>query len=215
MARGAGFRHSHCIKINMSSINYLRIFGKSWKTIFVICIIGLIIALAFSFAQPLRYSSTVRLLVTQSLGNGVDPYTAIKYSEKQVSNIAQIVDTTSFFTSVLQKSQIDPSYFPTEDNQRRAKWSDTVDIVSDSGTGVMSVVAYHTDREIAKKLAQAVAEEIVIITPTYYQNSRAQIIDDALASRTIVKPNILKNAFLGILIGILVSVLVVLWGVKE
>ena len=200
----------------MATTNYVRLFLKGWKTISVASCLGLILALGFSFAQPLRYSSTVRLLITQADSAGLDPYTAIKSAERIGQNLSAIVYTSSFFDSVMAKGQVDASYFPSDEISRRTKWQDSVDTSVDTGTGVMSVVGYHTDRAQAQALAMGVAEQIVAITPNYFGTAvKAQIIDEAVPSRFFAKPDLLKNAALGIVIGFLLGTAWVLGRVKR
>ncbi len=190
----------------MATTNYIRLFLRGWPTIAVASALGLLLAMGFSFAQPLRYSSTVRVLITQANATGLDPYTAIKSSERIGQNLSAIIYSSSFFDSVMTKAQVDASYFPSDDIDRRKKWAETVEATVDAGTGVMSVVAYHTDRAQAKELAMAVAEGIGTIAPNYFGASvRAQIIDDALPSRFFAKPDLFKNGGIGILLGFLLG----------
>jgi capsular polysaccharide biosynthesis protein len=169
--------------------------------------LGALLAVAFSFAQPLRYSSTERILITQSNVAGLDPYTAVKSTERIAQNLSEIIYTSSFFNAVMAKAQgIDPSYFPQDEISKRDLWKKTIDTSVISGTGVMTITAYHTNRDQATELAVRVAQELVELTPTYFGYSvRVQIIDDPLPSRFFVKPDFLKNALLGAVIGLLLG----------
>lgn len=190
----------------MSTTNYARLFLRAWKLILVSTILGAVLALGFSFAQPLRYSSTERLLITQTNVVGIDPYTAIKSTERIGQNLSEIIYTSSFFNAVMSKAQVDKTYFPTDEISKRTKWRNTIDANVVSGTGVMSIVAYHTDRTQATELAVRVAQEIVDIAPNYFGYSvRVQIIDDPLPSRFFAKPDFLKNGLIGLVAGFLIG----------
>lgn len=179
-------------------------------------VIGAISALAFSLAQPLRYASTERLLITQTNVVGVDPYTAIKSTERIAQNLSEIIYTSSFFNAVMAKAQIDTGYFPEDEISKREKWRKTVETRVSSGTGIMSITAYHTKREQATELAVRVAQELVNITPNYFGYSvRVQIIDDPLPSRFFAKPDFLKNGLFGAVAGLLLGVAWVLGRVKN
>jgi len=190
----------------MATTNYIRLFAKTWKFLLATTGVGLALALAFSLAQPLRYSSTERLLITQTNVVGLDPYTAIKSTERIAQNLSEIVYTTSFFNAVVARAKIDPSYFPQDEISKRQKWHDAIDTNVAAGTGVMSVVAYHTDRAQATALAIGVAQELVDIAPNYFGYSvRVQIIDDPLPSRFFAKPDFLKNGLFGAIAGLLLG----------
>jgi uncharacterized protein involved in exopolysaccharide biosynthesis len=190
----------------MATTNYIRLFAKTWKFLLATTGVGLALALAFSLAQPLRYSSTERLLITQTNVVGLDPYTAIKSTERIAQNLSEIVYTTSFFNAVVARAKIDPSYFPLDEISKRQKWHDAIETSVAAGTGVMSVVAYHTDRAQATALAIGVAQELVDIAPNYFGYSvRVQIIDDPLPSRFFAKPDFLKNGLFGAIAGLLLG----------
>ena len=195
----------------MSTTNYTRLFLRAWKTIVAPMGIGVGLSLLFSFAQPLRYSSTERLLITHTNVVGIDPYTAIKSTERIGQNLEELIYTTSFFNAVLSKTQIDAKYFPTDEISRRNAWKRTIDARVVSGTGIMSITAYHTSRERAAELAVGVAQELAAITPNYFGYSvRVQIIDDPLPSRFFAKPDFVKNALFGAIAGLLIGITFVL-----
>ncbi len=190
----------------MATKNYIRLFLRSWKIVTVTTLAGALLALVFSLLQPLRYSSTERVLITQTDAAGMDPYTSLKSTERIATNLSQLIYTSSFFNAVMSKAQIDSSYFPQDEISKRTKWKDTITTQVDSGTGIMSIIAYHTNREAAIELAVRVAQELVNITPNYFGYSvRVQIIDDPLPSRFYAKPDFLKNGVLGLVGGFLLG----------
>jgi len=200
----------------MSTPNYFRLLTRSWRLVFLVTFMGALLALAFSFAQPLRYSSTERVLITQSNIGGMDPYTAIKSTERIAQNLSEIIYTSSFFNSVMSKAQIDPSYFPADEISKRKKWRDTVETSIVPGTGVVSIIAYHPNVGQATEIAVRVAEELVAVTPNYFGTAvRVQIIDDPLPSRFFAKPDVVRNALIGALVGFLLASAWVLGRVKN
>lgn len=190
----------------MATPNYVRLIVRSWRLLFLTTALGAVLALAFSFAQPLRYSSTERVLITQTNTAGVDPYTAIKSTERIAQNLSEIIYTTSFFNAVMSKAQVDPSYFPDDEIAKRKKWRSTIETSVSAGTGVMSIVAYHTNRDQATELVVRVAQEIANLAPNYFGFSvRVQIIDDPLPSRFFAKPDFAKNTLFGAVVGFLLA----------
>ncbi len=200
----------------MPSPNYVRLLVRSWRTMIVGALLGAVLASLFSITQPLRYSSTERVLITQTNTAGVDPYTAIKSTERIAQNLSAIMYTTSFFNAVMAKAKVDPSYFPADEYEKRAMWTKTITTSVEGNTGVMTIVAYHPKREEATELAIRVAEEIRDIAPTYFGFSiRVQIIDDPLPSRFIAKPDFAANAGFGAILGCLLGVAWVMGKVKQ
>lgn len=190
----------------MASTNYLRLFLFSWRLVALGTLIGAVLALGFSFAQPLRYSSTERVLITQTNTAGIDPYTAIKSTERIAQNLVEIIYTSSFFNAVVANSQVDPSYFPTDEISKRKKWQQTIETSVSAGTGVMSIIAYHTNRDQATELAVKVAEQLSQVAPNYFGFSvRVQIIDDPLPSRFFAKPDFVRNTLFGAMVGFLLG----------
>ncbi len=199
----------------MSTPNLTRIFLRFWRLIAICTALGFVLAIGFSLIQPLRYSSTVRLLITQTNVTGLDPYTAIKSTERIAQNLSEVIYTSSFFHAVMGDEQIDQSYFPTDEITKRATWRKTIETTVIPGTGVMSVTAYHTSRDQAMRIAIRVAQEIANQAPNYFGYSvRVQVIDDPLPSRFFAKPDFIRNALMGLVLGFLLSVTWVLSRVK-
>ncbi|MFH2231736.1 MAG: Wzz/FepE/Etk N-terminal domain-containing protein [Patescibacteria group bacterium] len=200
----------------MPGPNLVRIFVKSWRLVAISTLLGIVLAVGFSLVQPLRYSSTVRLLITQTNITGLDPYTAIKSTERIAQNLSEVIYTTSFFNAVIANGEIDRTYFPEDEISKRSTWKDTIETMVSPGTGVMNVVAYHPSRAQATQLAVRVAQEIANLAPNYFGYSvRVQIIDDPLPSRFFAKPDFMRNGLFGAVVGFLVASAWVLGKVKE
>ncbi len=200
----------------MSSPNLTRIYIRSWRYLVAASLVGLVLAVGFSLLQPLRYSSTVRLLITQTNVAGVDPYTAVKSTERIAQNLGQVILTTSFYNTVVASETVDESYFPEDVAKKRALWEDTVETSVSPGTGVMSVVAYHPSKSQATNIAVRVAQEVANQAPNYFGYSvRVQIIDDPLPSSFFAKPDFIRNGLLGAVLGFLASSVWVLGRVRR
>lgn len=177
---------------------------------------GLLAALLASVLQPMKFSSSVRLLITQTNATGVDPYTAIKSTERIGQNLAEIVYTSSFYNAIAQQEGFDASYFPTDEIDKRREWKKTITIGVVAGTGIMEVTAYHKDRTQANLLAVAVAKELAQQAPNYFGYAvRLQIIDDPLPSRFFAKPDFVRNGSLGAIFGFLLGSFWILAKMKE
>lgn len=188
----------------MSSPNLIRIIYRAWKLIVLSAFVGFVLAIGFSLIQPLKYSATVRLLITQTNVTGLDPYTAVKSTERIAQNLSEVVYTSSFFNAVMSNGEIDRDYFPIDEISKRKIWRNTLETGVAPGTGVMTVTAYHTSREQATQLAIRVAQEIAKQAPNYFGYSvRVQVIDDPLPSRFFAKPDLVRNGLMGSMAGFL------------
>lgn len=200
----------------MATSNLVHILTRRWRLIAIATLAGLVLALGFSLMQPLRYSSTVRLLITQTNVTGLDPYTAVKSTERIAQNLAEVIYTSSFFNAVVAGENVDRSYFPTDEIAKRRAWRDTVSTAVVPGTGVMSVTSYHSDRAQATELAIRVAQEIANQAPNYFGYSvRVQVIDDPLPSRFFAKPDFVSNGMMGLIAGFLIGTAWVLGKIRD
>lgn len=174
------------------------------RTIGAFALLGLVVALLVSLLQPLKYSSTVRLLVRQDIGTAVDAYTASRSEERIAEDLATVVYTTTFFDDVINAGfSIDGTYFPEADYKRRREWSRTLDATVTRGSGFMTVSAYHTDVEQAEQVVRAVAFVLTQNAGDYTSGSNitVKLIDAPLNSRWPVRPNLLANGLSGLVLG--------------
>lgn len=200
----------------MASSNLVHLLVRRWRTVGIATLVGVVLALGFSLVQPLRYSSSVRLLITQTNVTGLDPYTAVKSTERIAQNLSAVIYTSSFFNAVMTDTRIDQAYFPTDEISKRRTWQDTVETTVVPDTGIMVVTAYHTSREQATNLAIQVAQQISTQAPNYFGYSvRVQVIDDPLPSRFFAKPDFFRNALMGLVAGFLVGTAWVLGKVRD
>lgn len=200
----------------MASINILHLFARAWRMLVLATLAGLAVALIASALQPLRFSSTVRLLITQTNATGLDPYTAIKSTERIGQNLTEVVFTSSFYNAVMELGGIDQAYFPTDEIDRRKEWKRAVVVSVVPNTGIMDVTGYHKDRNQATAVAVNVAKELAEQAPNYFGYSvRLQIIDDPLPSRFFAKPDFLSNGLIGAFFGLVLGSLWVLAKMKD
>jgi uncharacterized protein involved in exopolysaccharide biosynthesis len=185
-------------------MTYTSTLRHGWATIAMFAALGVVLSLIISFLQPLRYSSTVRLLITQDIGISVDAYTASRSEERIAQNLATILYTTTFFNQVLNAGfSIEKNSFPTEDYRRRREWRKTIDASVSRGAGLLTVTAYHRDVKQAEQMARAIAFVLTDKVADYTSggNVRVRLIDAPLNSRWPVKPNVFANALSGLVLG--------------
>lgn len=181
---------------------------RDWRKLFWAGVAGAVLAGGISFLLPREYTSSMRLLVTQANVAGLDPYTALKSTEQIAGNIRELVYSSSISNSVLAKTEgFDASFFSADEIKRRKEWQEAVEVSVVPGTGILSVVAYHPDREQAKALVQGVSREIMGEAPNFGYNAQAKIIDSPLPSKWFVRPNFAKNALYGGALGLILAII--------
>src|SRR5688572_2897611 len=130
---------------------------RNWRTALFGGALGFVLAVLLSVIQPLEYSSTTRLLITQELG-AVDAYTASRSAERIADGLANIVYTSKFYYKVMSSGYpIDETFFSTDAIKRGKQWQEAVSVSVSPSTGLLTVRAYHTDVVQAEELARAVA----------------------------------------------------------
>jgi capsular polysaccharide biosynthesis protein len=188
----------------MAQQNYTRTLINGWQSILMFGLLGLVLALIISFVQPLRYSSTARLLILQDIGSSVDAYTASRAEERIADNLATIVYTSTFFDQVMSSGfGINESQFPADDYKKRKEWGRTVKATVARGSGLLSITVYNKDVSEAEQIVRAVAYVLTDRVDEYTSGGSvsAQLVDEPLNSRWPVKPNILANTLSGFLLG--------------
>jgi uncharacterized protein involved in exopolysaccharide biosynthesis len=197
----------------MATPNYTKDLFNGWHSILMFGLLGLILALIISFVQPLKYSSTARLLILQDAGSSVDAYTASRSEERIAENLATIVYTSTFFDQVVGSGfSINPDFFPKEDLKRRRLWGKTVNATVSRGSGLLSLTAFHKDIHQAEQIVRAVSFILTERAGDFTSGGTIQVrlVDAPLNSRWPVKPNIFANIASGFFLGALVGVAYVL-----
>jgi capsular polysaccharide biosynthesis protein len=198
----------------MAQPNYGKIVANGWKKIIIFGVAAMVVASGLSFLEPLQYSSSIRMLIIQPSALDMDPYTAIRSAEQVGNSLAQVVYTTDFFKKVINAPnfQINPTNFPDNEAKRRKLWGKMVAVQVERGTGLLDIVVYHTDKEQATQIAQAIAYVMTTDGSNYVGGAALQIrlVDEPLVSRWPTKPNIPANGFTGLAIGALFGVVYVI-----
>lgn len=176
--------------------------------------LGLTLALVASFVQPLKYSSTVRLLILQHGNSAGDAYTALRSEELTADKLATVLYTTSFFEDVVASGYgISRNEFSPTDRKARQEWGKTVSASVSRGAGILNVSAYATDNQKAEQIVRAVAEVMITRVESYTSgnNVEVRLIDNPLNSRFPVRPNVPLNTASGLVIGMLLGGVLVIW----
>lgn len=188
----------------MAKPSYTRTLLNGWQSILMFGLLGLVLALIVSFLQPLRYSSTARLLILQDIGSSVDAYTASRAEERIADNLSTIIYTSTFFDQVMSSGfGIDTSQFPDDDLKTRKLWGKTVKATVARGSGLLSITVYNQDVAAAEQIVRAIAYVLTNRVDEYTSGGSVsvQLVDEPLNSRWPVKPDVLANTLSGLILG--------------
>jgi len=190
----------------MEEYRYASVLAGRWKRIVLFGLVAALFGAGLSFLFPLRYSSSMRLLIIQEQLSQADPYTAMKASERIADNLGQIIYTTSFFDKLMvTEFNIDRSIFKSDETKRRKQWREMIETQVIRGSGMLVVSVYHTDPDQATQIARAIA---FVLTTEGWQyvgggDLQVKLVDQPLPSKYPVKPNIPANAFAGFVLGLM------------
>lgn len=193
--------------------SHITIILKRLNVIAAFMLIGGALCLAGSFLQPLKYASTMRLLVVPGNIGTVDPYTAFRSIDRLSDNLSQVVYTTHFFSKVYARNPaLDQSFYPLDEQRKRKTWRKAVDISVSRGSGFFSVTAYHRDPSQATGLARGIADVLIADGWEYVGGDlEIKVVDTPLPSRFPARPNIPFNLFIGMIGGAVIGSLYVIW----
>jgi capsular polysaccharide biosynthesis protein len=193
----------------MELINFLRLIKAKKQTIISITAIFFALTLVITFIQPLKYGSESQILVVQDYGVGIDPYVAAKSNDYLSNILAQVVTSNSFFEEVLNSGfNIDKNYFPERADKRLKTWSETVSAKALNDTGIISINVYHTDKYQTEQIARAINYVLKTKNSMYHGGGNkvnVMTINEPIVSNWPIKPNIILNTLLGVILGLITS----------
>jgi len=172
---------------------------KDWWVILLLVVLIAGLAFTLSMIQTLKYQSETRVLV----GHKTD---TTDESIEYLSNLlGEMVQTSSFMDLVLINKDVIDNF---SDNAlaRKEEWLKTVDTEINEELGIITIRAYHTNQKQAVELAQTIAN-VLVVKGTLYHGQGNKVftkqVDQVVVTNYPVKPNIILNTVLGLVIGLI------------
>lgn len=182
-------------------------FRKKVKIVFVV-IVFLILAIILSLIQPFKYGAGAQVLVIQNSANP-DPYAVSKSAEYLSNILAKVVSSNSFFNSVLDSGYaIDKTYFGQTVKAQMKTWNKTTSAKALNDFGIIFLIVYHPDRDQAELINRAVIYTLQTKHGLYHggaDNVSVKVIDEPIISSYPVKPNLILNFSLALILGLIFS----------
>lgn len=189
--------------------NIFTILQRRKKTVIGITILTVLLIFILTIIQPLRYSSTIGVHIIQKTSPAVDVFSALKSAERISTELAVLIYTPAFYDRVMAAGfNIDKNSFSPVERVKRKQWKNMIDTQVVYGTGILRVVVYHQDQKQATEIARAIT--YVLTTQarefTAAQDVEIKMIETPLVSRWPVKPNILLNLAIGVILGLALGI---------
>lgn len=192
----------------------LKVLASFWKLILFAGIVAALVVCAATLLFPRQYRADAQVLIISQSRYGVDPYTAAKSAERVGENLIQVMKTNDFYQKVITQSgrQLDLSEFDElSERAKRKLWQKTLDASVVYGSSVLNVSIYNTKKEQAKEWAGAVVDTLSSKGWEYVGGDVIiKTVNDPVVTNFKVRPNLLLNAFLGFVVGVLVMGVMVL-----
>lgn len=192
----------------------LRILTRQWKLLIFIGIIVAGLSAGISFLFPVEYRADAQVLIISKTRTGVDPYTTVKSAERVGENIAAVMKTSDFYEKVKAQTaySIDWERFTnTSERKRRKLWKKSIAPSVSYGTGVLNVSAYGPNKSEALQLAGASTRALVEQGWEYVGGDvTIKVINNPVVTKWPARPNMLVNAIVGFVMGIILMGLAVL-----
>ena len=184
------------------------------KAIILTGLILAVVSVVITVLFPLEYRADAQVLVITQSRYGVDPYTAAKSAERVGENLVQVIGTSDFFQKVMTQGDygIDKSHFANvSERVKRKRWRETISSSVSFGTGILNVSLYGRSQSQAIALARASVDALVTRGWEYIgKDVVLKVVNDPVATRWPVRPNIPVNMALGFFVGLVGAALVVL-----
>ncbi|GEM_PF-674686 len=179
---------------------------KNKQAVVIAMILFLLAALLLTFFQPLKFSAESRLLVVQNYGPNTDAYNVSRSNQFLSSLLAQVVYSDSFYEKVMASGyNLNPAIFSADINKRKKDWQNSVYTKAVADTGMIVLKTYHQDKSTADRLNQAIAFTLMTKHAQFHglgEIVQVKIIDNSTLSDWPVKPNIILNLLLALILGL-------------
>jgi capsular polysaccharide biosynthesis protein len=175
--------------------------------IFLMVLIGAVIAMFATFMLDMEYRTTSRYIVIQET-RFTDAFTQAKSAEYLAGILSTVVTTDSFREAVFTGFPYTRNFFPENESELRKDWDTSIEVTPVRDTGIMSISVYSMVPADSEAVVYAVGDTLSKKVKDYLGISAPVLlvqIDGPLTSEYPVRPNFASNVFSGALIGLVVG----------
>ncbi|MFH1610409.1 MAG: hypothetical protein ABIA91_00795 [Patescibacteria group bacterium] len=192
----------------MHKNTYLNLIKKNWQVVALSTAILVLLTIIVSLVQPFEYRSKTGFLIVQRQTQNLDAYAAARASERLASNLANVIETDSFYNKVLNSGFRINIDWPEKEDKLRKAWQKMIDTSVSPESGIMTVNVYNKDKAQAEIVSRAIASVLIKDSAEYHGGGSSVVIkmvNTPLVSNYPVRPNILLNVFSALVLGLILS----------
>ena len=189
----------------MTTQRFLDILTKHRATLATAVALGAIAGLLASAAIPIRYRSSMELIILQRYAFARDAYTASRSIEYLSNVFGEVVFSQSFIDDVLASGFRIENKFSPEPGKRKKQWKRIVSSRVNRDTGTISIAVLHRSPDQAQQIAQAILHVLNTNGDNYHgEGDRVTIrtLDAPFVASRPAQPNIPANALAGAMVAL-------------
>jgi len=191
--------------MNNKPVTIKNILKYKWRTVVVSAIITAFVVFVISLMLPIKYSSSVSLLVIQEQANDkVDAFSATKSAEFLSGIFARVIYTTTFFNAVQEAPFEVRRNFSRDTEEREKQWREFVSVKKVNNTGIIKVTVTGSSRKTAEETAKAIAYTLITHGNEYHgggERVHIKLIDGPNTPLRPTFPKVFSNTLIGAVCG--------------
>ena len=165
--------------------NNTQTFRMAWQRSFFVTLFFVMLASLLFWLDGFRvYQSEVQILVVGRVSSVA--------TDQVVENFGELAGTLSFYERLLENHpDIEDSFEGYTKDQRKKLWNETVEVVQNENSGVLSVLAQGDTQAQAKRLSEATVATLFSLASLYYNidtDIDLRVIDESIVETTIGRP---------------------------
>ncbi len=188
------------------SYNFWKNLKNQWQLVFLSALLLASLSFAISTILPIKYESTVSMLVIQKQSaEKVDAFSAAKSAEYLSQIFSRVIYTNRFFQELFKSPYPINNDFPQDPEEWKKAWKKTVSVKKINNTGILKITVLASSRKQAENIAQAIAWNFSQHGQEYHGGGdrvEIKMIDGPITPQDPAWPKIWLNTLLGALVGI-------------
>ncbi|MDD3453055.1 MAG: polysaccharide biosynthesis tyrosine autokinase [Bacilli bacterium] len=172
--------------------------SKWFLLILLFAIIGLGGAFFYNYSLPLEYESKTTLYIEPQVNSSAITYEGILTNQRMAKTYMQIIKSRKIISKVIENLKLDLS-------NNEVLGMLTISSIED--TEMISIRVKSLYSEQSKNIANEIAVVFIEQIKTDMNINNITVVDEAIASEEPLEPSIVKNAIMGLGLGIIIGLL--------
>lgn len=189
-------------EIRISDI--FKILKKRWKVIFSFTLIATVFAgiMSYYIIVP-QYRSSTKFFIGKQISEN-EKYNAsdIQAYQKFLNTYAEVITTTDLIKNAISAHDLD---------MNASQVLSGLAVTPKTDTQILQMTYTNSDKEMTKKVLDAVSDEFIKEADTLIPNGDVRVIQEATNPGSPISPNKQKNIAIGFLAGMMLGILTAFW----